>query len=103
MATVRVHLGLVMGLCREQLEEGRPFIHEHPPPAAAWMDECVTTLLACKDVGRVHADQCQYNLEAMHGTDPGAPLEKPTGFMSHGPEILEALSRVRTQWDMQLS
>ena len=52
--------------------------------------------MACKGVGRVHGDQCQYNLEVMHGTDTGAPVKKPTGFMSNGPKILEALSRVCT-------
>ena len=50
--------------------------------------------MACEDVGRVHADQCQYNLEVMHGRDKGRSLKKATGFMSNGPKILEALSRV---------
>ena len=50
--------------------------------------------MACEGVGQIHADQCQYNFEVMHGREKGAPLKKPTGFMSNGPEILEALSRV---------
>jgi hypothetical protein len=96
MVKSRVHLVFTMELYREQLEEGRLFIHEHPLHAASWMEECVQELLACKDVGRIHADQCQYDLEVMHGGEMGAPLKKPTGFMSNGPEILEALSRVCT-------
>ena len=60
------------------------------------MEECVQELLACRNVGRIHADQCQYNLEVMHGRDKGAPLKKPTGFMSNGPKIPKALSQVCT-------
>ena len=47
-------------------------------------------------MGRIHADQCQYDLGVIFGRGMGAPLKKPTGSMSNGPNILEALSRVCT-------
>ena len=53
----------VMKLYRNQLKEGRVFLHEHPASAKSW------GLAEAKKLGRevgvaiYHADQCMYGLE----------------------------------------
>ena len=102
MVKARVHLDFVMRLYREQLEEGRLFIHEHPLHAASWMEECVQELLACNNVGQIHADQCHSNIEAMHGREKGAPLTETDRVHEQWPEDPRGPipSVHRAQWDL---
>ena len=83
-----------MSLYREQVEDGRFFIHEHPLHADSWQEECVRQILEIPGVGITRGDQCQYGAEVQFGKERGMPIKKPTGFMSNGPLILKSLSRV---------
>ena len=54
----------------------------------------MSDLMAIPGVSRVTGDQCQYGAEVQFGKNQGLPVKKPTGFLSNGPHILDAL-RVR--------
>ena len=88
-----VHLEFVAELYRDQLADGRYFLHEHPRSASSWDLDCMQRLQSTAGVDTVCGDQCQYGAEAPHGPRKGDPVKKPTGFMSNSPEILRALSR----------
>ena len=88
-----MHLQFMVELRKEQLDNGRYFLHEHPEGAASWQEECIKSLLEVPSVGRVTADQCQYGAEVTFGEYQGYPIRKRTGFMSNGEEILKTLQR----------
>ena len=88
-----MHMEFVTQLYRDQVAEGRYFLHEHPQFASSWDLECVKRLMQLPGVDRTRGDQCQYGAEAPHGPMKGWPVMKPTGFMSNSPEILKALSK----------
>ena len=88
-----VHLDFVCELYRDQIEDGRFFLHEHPEGAGSWEVEPISRLLLVPEVQRVTADQCQYGQEVNSGMYKGRPVKKPTGFMSNAPHLLMRLSR----------
>ncbi len=88
-----VHLEFVCELYRDQIEDGRFFLHEHPEGAGSWEAEPISQLLLVPGVERVTADQCQYGQQVNFGTYKGRPVKKPTGFMSNAPHLLVRLSR----------
>ena len=87
------HMRFVIRLYREQLDNGRYFLHEHPAGATSWRLDFVEDLLKTPSVGRVVGDQCQYGAEAVSGPRRGQPVKKPSGFMSNSAEVLSSLSR----------
>ena len=93
MIEARVHLRFVVELYREQIEGGRYFIHEHPLHAASWEEEEIKELMDLPGVVRAHGDQCQYGAGVVSGIRKGAPVKKPTGFLTNGKCIAAALSR----------
>ena len=93
LVKARLHLDFMMRMYRKQHEAGRLFLHEHPKYATSWQEKTVEDIMQMKGVSRVDADQCQYGSEVMFGKLRGEPVRKPTGFMSNGPKILEALDR----------
>ncbi len=88
-----VHMQFMISLYYEQIEDGHYFLHEHPRYAASWYLEEMQVLMQVPGVKMAHADQCQYGCEAQRGQHKGAPICKPTGFLSNGPKIREALSK----------
>ena len=92
-AGAKLHLDFVAPLCREQLEGGRYFLHEHPMYATSWKHCSIADLLELPGVGLVRGDQCQYGAEAIRGPRKGDPTKKPTGFLSNSPLVLKALSK----------
>ena len=93
MVRARVHLDFTMHLYRKQVAAGRLFLHEHPAHATSWQEPTVKAIMELPGVGRIDADQCQYGSEVQFGRYKGEPVKKPTGFMSNGPKILQALSK----------
>ncbi len=85
-----VHLRFVCELYRDQVNEGRYFLHEHPAGASSWTEECVEEVAQLEEVDTVIGDRCQYGQEEEVSGDP---LKKPTKWMSNSHCILEALSR----------
>ena len=83
-----VHLEFVCRLYKEQLEGGRFFLHEHPAFASSWQERCVAEILELPHVARAVGDQCQYGQKSHRG----APVKKPTGWMSNSKEVLRELS-----------
>ena len=93
MARAIKHVEFVVSVYREQLENGRYFLHEHPACATSWQLKSVESLMQASEVGRVVGDQCQYGSQVLRGPAKGQPVRKPTGFMSNSPEVLRALSK----------
>ena len=93
MARAVKHIEFVVSVYREQFENGRYFLHEHPACATSWQLKGVEDLMQAAEVGRVVGDQCQYGSQVMSGPTKGQPVRKPTVFMSNSPEVLRALSR----------
>ena len=89
----RVHLEFVCSLYAEQVEGGRLFLHEHPTSATSWQEDCMQELMKHPGVERINADQCQFGAEVQSGKFQGQPVKKPTGFLSNGSRILQALTK----------
>ena len=88
-----VHMRFVISLYYEQIENGRYFIHEHPQWATSWQLEEMAGLMEVPGVIRVRGDQCQYGAEIVRGKNRGAPVMKPTGFLTNSQAVAEALSK----------
>ncbi len=88
-----VHLRFVAQMYQEQVNHGRYFVHEHPANATSWPKSCIEAVMKLQGVERVNGDQCQYGASVKSGPHKGAPIKKPTGFMSNAPEVLARLSR----------
>ena len=58
-----VHLKFLGSLCREQMENGRYFVHGHPGWATSWATSPIGGLLEDERVKRVRADQCMYGAQ----------------------------------------
>ena len=93
LVEAKVHIDFVMSLYQEQVDGGRYFLHEHPYWATSWQMEKVQTLLDVPKVQKVRADQCQFGQEIKSGQHKGAPINKPTGFMTNSECIAKVLSR----------
>ena len=88
-----IHMDFVASLYREQVEDGLYFLHEHPAWATSWALPSFENLMKIDGVERVIGDQCQYGAEVQRGRLRGAPVLKPSGFLSNSPRIREALSQ----------
>ena len=89
----QLHLDFVCQLYEIQISNGRYFLHEHPTAASSWAEKCVQRIAKMDGVQRQNADQCQFGLQVKSGVHRGAPIIKPTGFMSNSEEVLKALSK----------
>ena len=101
-----VHLKFVESLYREQMENGRYFLHEHPEWATSWAAAPIAGLMKDERVKRVRADQCMYGAKVQFGSSLGTPILKPTGFMSNAHALLETLPnpcRRRRRWRRSLA
>ena len=63
----RIHLQFAAQVYREQVENGRFFLHEHPEFGTSWKEPCIEELLEMSEVSRVRADQCQYGQSVRYG------------------------------------
>ena len=84
-----VHMRFMMELYREQEDQGRYFLHEHPAYATSWNEECVEEIKELEHVETVVGDRCQYGQESRDGD----PVKKATRWMSNSQEVLRMLSR----------
>ena len=96
-----VHLHFVESLYREQMDNGRYFVHEHPECALSWGTDAVSGILSDERVHRVRADQCQYGATG-HRPPPGQADPQADGLHVQFPEGLgEARATLpRSRWDM---
>ena len=86
-----VHIDFVASLYEEQIDGGRYFLHEHPQYASSWTVPSIERVKARAGTQRVHGDQCQFGAEIRRGTMKGAPIKKPSGFLTNAPCVAEAL------------
>ena len=76
---------------RQQLREGRHFLHKHPEAARSWADEQVKGILDNPAVGSVVGHQCMYGQTALTDDGERLPVKKATRWMSSAPEVLARL------------
>ena len=65
MARAVKHIEFVVSVYREQLENGRCFLHEHPACATSWQLKSIEELLQASKVGRVQGDQRKYGSQVL--------------------------------------
>ena len=63
LVKARKHLEFCCLMCKQQLDRGRHFIHEHPWGARSWDASCIQRLLDDKRVLIAKVDQCRFGLE----------------------------------------
>ena len=82
-------------LYREQLKNGRWFLHEHPQGVGSWDLEEIKLLEQETCVIITTADQCMYGLKTWKDDRnvKDAYAKKPTNFMTNAPKIAEELSK----------
>ena len=83
------HLEFVCKLYKLQLDAGRLFLHEHPLQADSWGEPCIKGVLKGHGVATISMDQCQFG----QCDEYGAPVKKPTTWMSNSKHVLEALEK----------
>ena len=74
-------------LYREQVKNGRCFLHEHPAYATSWQEAVIQRTLSETGVETATCDQCQYGCADAQGN----PIKKPTMFMTNAPELAKRL------------
>ena len=84
-----MHLEFCIELYREQLRNGRYFLHEHPAYATSWQEAAMKELEAESGVFISVIDQCLYGAEGPNGD----PLKKPTKFITNSSEMIKQLSQ----------
>ncbi len=78
-----LHMRFVISLYHEQSDGGRYFLHEHPWAASSSALRHMQDLMAVPGVQKVTGDQCQFGAEIQRGPQRGAPVMKPTGFLTN--------------------
>ena len=84
-----MHLEFCIELYREQLKNGRYFVHEHPAFASSWQEQQMQELEKESGVLTSVIDQCMYGSE----TPGGEPIKKPTRFITNSAEMIKQLSQ----------
>jgi hypothetical protein len=88
-----VLLVFAVAVYRQQVQEGRHFLHEHPANATSWNHPAVAKMLAQDGVDAVVAHLCEFGLQTTSAEGEKRAARKPTRFMSSSPAILQALAR----------
>ncbi len=88
------HVDFVIQLYREQVREGRWFLHEHPASASSWDLTAMRKLAEEEGVTVNVADQCMYGLRTQGKPGEGkVPARKRTKFMTNSYEIAKQLQK----------
>ena len=88
------HIKFVVKLYRNQVREGRIFLHEHPANAKSWMLKEIRQVMKMEGVEVVEADQCRFGLKTRATVTKLMPAKKPTKFMTNSRAIGAELSRM---------
>ena len=87
------HHEFCMVLYREQINQGRYFVHEQPASASSWSLYCTRKVGRMQGVVTVRADMCQFGLRTTHRCQTGHAM-KPTRFMTNSPLMAGEIGRV---------
>ena len=87
-----MHLLFCARLYREQIGQGRYFLHEHPKSACSWQEKCMKSLINDPLVMRTEIDQCAYGLVSKDELGEG-PARKPTSFLTNSVAMANVLSK----------
>ena len=74
----KVLLPCVCDIYRQQLREGRYFLHEHPETARSWVDEQATALLGDPAAGSLVGHPCMYGQRVPTGDERWLPARMAT-------------------------
>ena len=82
-----MHLEFCVSLNREQLKNGRYFLHGHSAHASSWQTDIMEKFMREPGVMWVTCDQCVYGCEV-----DNSPVKNPTSFLTDAPELGRELS-----------
>ena len=88
------HFDFMCELYREQIQQGRWVLHEHPASATSWNHKAVVEIFQMEGMHSVLADQCRFGLSTKGPDGRQHPAKKRTRFMSNAPEILVELNQL---------
>ena len=83
------HLEFSILLYRDQLRNGRYFLHEHPAYATSGQEDAMKSLVAEVGVETAVCDQCMYGSTSFDGS----PVQKPTKFVTNAIELAKKLCK----------
>ena len=86
------HVNFVCELYKQQIQENRWFLHEHPVGATSWRLKSVQNIMKMAGVQCAIADQCRYGLTT-EVNGKRKPARKRTRFMSNAGEVLAQLDK----------
>ena len=80
-------------VAKEQVQDGRHFILEHPAGATSWNRPEMKSLMRLKGVTEVIGDQCMFGLKSRSSSGKERPAKKRTKFLTNILEIKDELGR----------
>ena len=87
------HIEFVTEIYKEQLQNGRYFLHVHPADATSWKLKAIVDMEREKDVFVTMADQCMYGLSTKCKGGGTEPTKRKTRFMTNAECVADELSR----------
>ena len=87
-----VHLHFCVQLYRDQMADGRFFLHEHPASATSWRDEKIMKLRADPRVSSVVGHMCSHGMQSEDAEGIGL-VYKPTRWMTNGEELAKQVGK----------
>ena len=87
-----IHLKFCTELYREQVNNGRFFLHEHPASATSWHEGIIIDMFQLPGVDRVTGDMCMMGMTTTGSDGEEAAVRKRTGWLSNSQCILNKLA-----------
>ena len=91
----KIHVEFCCTLFKEQLRQGRHFLHEHPWSARSWGLPCIQDVMSHPAVELVQGHMCPFRMTTHIVTKNGQSglLKKPTGFLSSSCCVRQELNK----------
>jgi hypothetical protein len=86
------HMNFMATIYKEQLKEGRYFLHEHPAGASSWKLDAIQKIRGSEGVVSVLGDMCAFGMTQRDKNGEGH-VKKLTRFMTNAPCLAESLRR----------
>ena len=86
-----IQLKFSMDSCKEQYDNNRGFVHEHPGRATSWQEASVEAIARLPGVEKVVFDQCRFDLRS----PAGHLLKKETILLTNMPSIVARFQGMR--------
>ena len=90
----RERLRKSMSCCKEQADQGRFYLHEHPKNAKSWEEEEVKEMRNREDTHVVQSPMCRFGMTSVGPDGKEGYVRKETLFMTNSKAIAEELEGV---------